>query len=178
MFQSTLQISRPATKIKLGTQHQERVNHKVRHRSITTSPSHCTLLNRSRSSDHAHRILCASCHFQYYPIVYRLISTYTIDMPFGKWFGYEVLTGAGVGVGFRIPIIAVQTVLPLKDVHVGTACVIFFQSLGGVLFNAGPSSRTGSFAVLARTLWMWFLIFCWERVLPRSGTSWKSWKVE
>ena len=47
-------------------------------------------------------------------------------MPFGKWFGYEVLTGAGVGVGFRIPIIAVQTVLPLKDVHVGTACVIFF----------------------------------------------------
>jgi hypothetical protein len=55
-------------------------------------------------------------------------------MPFGKWFGYKVLTGAGVGVGFQIPIIAVQTVLPLEDVPVGTACVIFFQSLGGALF--------------------------------------------
>jgi hypothetical protein len=63
-----------------------------------------------------------------------LISTYTIDMPFGKWFGYQVLTGAGVGVGFQIPIIAVQTVLSLEDVPVGTACVIFFQSLGGALF--------------------------------------------
>ena len=55
-------------------------------------------------------------------------------MPFGKWFGYKVLTGAGIGVGFQIPIIAVQTVLPLEDVPVGTACVIFFQSLGGALF--------------------------------------------
>ena len=65
-----------------------------------------------------------------------LISTYTIDMPFGKWFGYQILTGAGVGVGFQIPLIAVQTVLPLEDVPVGTACVMFFQSLGGALFIA------------------------------------------
>jgi hypothetical protein len=63
-----------------------------------------------------------------------LITTYAIDMPFGKWFGYQVLTGAGVGVGFQIPIIATQTVLSLEDVPVGTACVIFFQSLGGALF--------------------------------------------
>jgi hypothetical protein len=63
-----------------------------------------------------------------------LISTYTIDTTFGKWFGYQVLAGAGVGVGFQIPIIAVQTVLPLADVSVGTACIIFFQSLGGALF--------------------------------------------
>lgn len=63
-----------------------------------------------------------------------LISMYTIDMPFAKWFGYQVLIGAGVGVGFRIPIIAVQTVPPLEDVPVGTARVIFFQWLGGALF--------------------------------------------
>jgi hypothetical protein len=63
-----------------------------------------------------------------------LISTYKIDMPFSKWFGYQVLAGAGVGGGFQIPIIAVQTVLPLEDVPVGTACVIFFQSLGSALF--------------------------------------------
>jgi len=63
-----------------------------------------------------------------------LVSTYTVDMPFSKWFGYQVLTGAGVGVGFQVPILAVQTVLPLEDVPVGTACVVFFQSLGGSLF--------------------------------------------
>ena len=63
-----------------------------------------------------------------------LITTYAINMPFGKWFGYQLLAGAGVGVGFQIPLIAVQTVLPLADVPVGSALVIFFQSLGGALF--------------------------------------------
>jgi hypothetical protein len=63
-----------------------------------------------------------------------LLTTYKVDMPFGKWFGYQVLTGCGVGVGFQVPIIAVQTVLDLEDIPVATACVIFFQSLGGALF--------------------------------------------
>ncbi|KAI9773184.1 MAG: hypothetical protein M1840_008305 [Geoglossum simile] len=63
-----------------------------------------------------------------------LISTYSTHTPFGKWFGYQVLTGAGVGVGFQGPMLAVQTVLPLEDVPIGTACVMFFQTLGGALF--------------------------------------------
>ncbi|KAI9778732.1 MAG: hypothetical protein M1839_007963 [Geoglossum umbratile] len=63
-----------------------------------------------------------------------LISMYTTHTPLGKWFGYQVLAGAGIGVGFQGPILAIQTVLPLEDVPVGTACVMFFQSLGGALF--------------------------------------------
>ena len=63
-----------------------------------------------------------------------LISTYSVDMSFGKWFGYQILAGAGIGAGFQSPIIAVQTVLPLEDVAVGSACVAFFQTLGGALF--------------------------------------------
>jgi len=65
-----------------------------------------------------------------------LISTYTTTMSFGKRFGFQILTGAGLGVGFQIPILAVQTVLPLEDVAVGTACIIFFRSLGAALFIA------------------------------------------
>lgn len=63
-----------------------------------------------------------------------LITTYDVDTPFGKWFGYQVLTGAGVGVGFQGAIVVVQTVLPLVDIPVGTASVSFFQSLGGAIF--------------------------------------------
>jgi Fungal trichothecene efflux pump (TRI12) len=62
------------------------------------------------------------------------ISTYSTHTPLGKWFGYQVLTGAGIGVGFQGPMLAVQTVLPLEDVPIGTACVMFFQTLGGALF--------------------------------------------
>jgi hypothetical protein len=65
-----------------------------------------------------------------------LISTYSINMPFGKWFGYQIMTGAGIGTGFQIPLLAVQTVLPLDDVPIGSASVMFFQTLGGTLFIA------------------------------------------
>jgi len=65
-----------------------------------------------------------------------LVSTYTTTMSFGRWFGFQILAGAGVGVGFQTPLLAVQTVLPLEDVAIGTACAMFFQSLGGAVFIA------------------------------------------
>jgi MFS family permease len=65
-----------------------------------------------------------------------LITTFNINTTLGQWFGYQVLCGAGIGVGFQGGIIAVQTVLPLVDVPVATACVSFFQSLGGAIMIA------------------------------------------
>lgn len=63
-----------------------------------------------------------------------LITTYDIDTPMGKWFGYQVLAGAGIGVGFQGALLVVQTVLPLVDVPLGTTAVTFCQQLGGALF--------------------------------------------
>lgn len=63
-----------------------------------------------------------------------LITTFSINTPLSKWFGYQVLTGLGVGVGFQGGIITVQTVVDLVDVPVATACVSFFQTLGGAVF--------------------------------------------
>lgn len=65
-----------------------------------------------------------------------LITTFDVDTIFGKWFGYQVLTGLGAGVGFNVPLIAVQTVLPLDDIPIGTVAVMFFQTLGSALFIA------------------------------------------
>lgn len=65
-----------------------------------------------------------------------LITTYDINTPFGNWFGYQVLAGSGIGMGFQGGILVVQTVLPLADVPVATACITFFQTLGGALFIA------------------------------------------
>ncbi|OGM51012.1 MFS toxin efflux pump (AflT) [Aspergillus bombycis] len=65
-----------------------------------------------------------------------LITTYSVDIETGKWIGYQILVGAGVGAGFQIPMTAVQTVLPPEDIPVGTAAVMFFQTLGGALFIA------------------------------------------
>ncbi|KAF5866589.1 hypothetical protein ETB97_011474 [Aspergillus alliaceus] len=65
-----------------------------------------------------------------------LITLYSVDISTGKWIGYQILVGAGVGAGFQIPMTAVQTVLPVEDLPVGTAAVMFFQTLGGALFIA------------------------------------------
>ncbi|PMD22028.1 MFS toxin efflux pump [Hyaloscypha hepaticicola] len=63
-----------------------------------------------------------------------LITTFSLTTSFSAWFGYQVLAGLGIGVGFQSGVLVVQTVLPLSDVPVGTACVSFFQTLGGALF--------------------------------------------
>jgi hypothetical protein len=63
-----------------------------------------------------------------------LITTFSLTTSFSAWFGFQVLAGLGIGVGFQSGVIVVQTVLPLSDVPVATACVNFFQTLGGALF--------------------------------------------
>jgi hypothetical protein len=78
-----------------------------------------------------------------YAIGAGLISTYSVDISFGKWFGYQVLAGLGAGVGFQIPILAVQAVLPMDDVSIGTSLVIFFRTLGSAVFvSVGESVFT------------------------------------
>lgn len=63
-----------------------------------------------------------------------LLTTFTVDTPSSKWIGYQIIYGFGVGLAIQTPLIAVQTVLPLEDVPVGTALIIFTQTFGGALF--------------------------------------------
>ncbi|KAI0164198.1 major facilitator superfamily domain-containing protein [Xylariaceae sp. FL1272] len=65
-----------------------------------------------------------------------LIATFTIRTHLSRWFGYQVITGLGTGVGFQIPVIVVQNTVSQDLVPQGSACVQFFQVLGGALFIA------------------------------------------
>ena len=65
-----------------------------------------------------------------------MITTLGLTAPFGEWFGYQVLAGLGIGVGFQTGVLVVQNTMPLEWVPVATACVQFFQSLGGAIFIA------------------------------------------
>ncbi|RDA93910.1 hypothetical protein CP533_4521 [Ophiocordyceps camponoti-saundersi (nom. inval.)] len=65
-----------------------------------------------------------------------MLTTLDIDTPMRKWFGYQVLTGLGIGAGFQTGVLVIQTVLPQDMVPVGVACVQFFQALGGAIFVA------------------------------------------
>lgn len=65
-----------------------------------------------------------------------LITTFSANTIFGKWFGYQIITGLGAGVGFNIPMVAIQTALSIDDIPIGSVSIMFFQSLGGALFIA------------------------------------------
>lgn len=74
------------------------------------------------------------------PIGYGLMSTFTPKSGAAAWIVYQIIAGAGVGIGMQQPLIAVQVVLDQADVPTGTAMVIFHQSLGGALFvSAGQT---------------------------------------
>ncbi|KAH3986228.1 hypothetical protein HBH98_031360 [Parastagonospora nodorum] len=63
-----------------------------------------------------------------------LLSTFETDSNSPRWIGYQFLFGAGVGFGMQQTLVAVQTALPAGDVPIGTAIMMFTQTLGGALF--------------------------------------------
>ncbi|KAI0411703.1 putative efflux pump [Xylaria grammica] len=63
-----------------------------------------------------------------------LLTTWKPDISTGVWIGYQILFGIGIGAGLQQPLIAVQTVLDIEDVPIGTSVIAFMQTLGGALF--------------------------------------------
>ncbi|KAG6163553.1 hypothetical protein E4U11_001863 [Claviceps purpurea] len=63
-----------------------------------------------------------------------MLSTLAVESPPAHWIGYQLLFGIGVGLGMQQTMVAVQASLEGADVAIGTAIVIFSQTLGGALF--------------------------------------------
>lgn len=74
------------------------------------------------------------------PVGEGLLSTWSVDTTFSQWFGYQALTGLGVGLGMQQPMVAVQTALSIDDVPVGTSIVVFMQTLGAAVFVSAAQS--------------------------------------
>lgn len=51
-----------------------------------------------------------------------------------KWVGFQILCGAGIGLGEEQGLYMVQTTLPENDVATGVGIVLFVQTFGGALF--------------------------------------------
>jgi hypothetical protein len=63
-----------------------------------------------------------------------MLTTFEVDSNSPRWIGYQFLFGAGVGFGMQQTLVVVQTALPAADVPIGTAIMMFTQTLGGALF--------------------------------------------
>ncbi|KFA62998.1 hypothetical protein S40285_06838 [Stachybotrys chlorohalonatus IBT 40285] len=63
-----------------------------------------------------------------------MVSTFDVDTGISEWFGYQVLAGLGIGAGFQVGVLTVQTNLPTDWIPIGTSCIQFFQAMGGAIF--------------------------------------------
>lgn len=63
-----------------------------------------------------------------------LLTTLQVDTTEGKWIGYQILYGFGMGLAFQAPNLAAQTVLPKQDVAIGSALMFFGQLIGATVF--------------------------------------------
>ncbi|CAI7647354.1 unnamed protein product [Penicillium viridicatum] len=63
-----------------------------------------------------------------------LLTTFQVDTSEGKWIGYQIVYGIGLGLCFQIPNLAAQTVLPKPDVPSGLALMLFGQMIGAAIF--------------------------------------------
>ena len=68
------------------------------------------------------------------PIGAGLMSTFWLDTSEGKWIGYQIIYGFGIGVGLQQTGLAIQAVLARRDVPIGGAFNFFGIGLGGAIF--------------------------------------------
>ncbi|KAJ5205552.1 hypothetical protein N7491_003820 [Penicillium cf. griseofulvum] len=61
-----------------------------------------------------------------------LLTTLQVHTGAGKWIGYQILFGAGSGLGIQCSLTGAQT-LPIADVPIGTAIILFFENLTGAV---------------------------------------------
>lgn len=63
-----------------------------------------------------------------------LLTTFQVDTVEGKWIGYQIVYGLGLGLCFQVPNLAAQTILPKPDVPFGLALMLFGQMIGAAVF--------------------------------------------
>ena len=65
-----------------------------------------------------------------------LLTTLEIDTSEGKWVGFQIVYGFGLGLCTQAPNMAAQTVLPREDVVIGASLMFFGQQLFGAVFTS------------------------------------------
>lgn len=65
-----------------------------------------------------------------------LLTTLQMDTSKGKWIGFQIVYGFGLGSCTQAPNMAAQTVLPRADVAIGASLMFFGQQLFGAIFTS------------------------------------------
>ncbi|RYP33232.1 hypothetical protein DL767_004844 [Monosporascus sp. MG133] len=65
-----------------------------------------------------------------------LFTTFQVSTPTGRWIGYQIIYGLGMGFSSQTPLMSVQNVLPDVDVPLGPGIAMFIQIVAGAISTA------------------------------------------
>lgn len=81
-----------------------------------------------------------------------LLTTLHVDSGHSAWIGYQFIFGAGVGFGLQVAFSAPQTALPMEDVPVGTAIIMFSENLAAaVMVSVAQTTFTNQLVTNLKT---------------------------
>lgn len=63
-----------------------------------------------------------------------LLTSFQVGTDHPMWIGVQVMIGFGVGFGSQQAFIGAQNILDRKDIPIGTAIIVFSQTLGSTMF--------------------------------------------
>ena len=61
-----------------------------------------------------------------------LIYSLDIGSSVGRYIGYQIIFGTGLGIAIQVPVIAAQSLSDISDIALVTASILFFQLSSGV----------------------------------------------
>lgn len=76
-----------------------------------------------------------------------LLTTLEISTDAGKWIGYQIVYGFGLGLCMQVPALAAQASLPKPDVPMGIGLILFSTLLGAAVYvSVGESIMVNQLA--------------------------------
>ncbi len=69
-----------------------------------------------------------------------LIYSLDIGSSVGRYIGYQIIFGAGLGIAIQVPVMAAQALSPISDIALVTASILFFQLSSGAFSVSAAQS--------------------------------------
>lgn len=99
-----------------------------------------------------------------------LLTTFHVDISVGRWVGYQIVYGVGMGLAAQTPLMVAQNVVALEDIAIASSLIMMMQAIGGYVLLLLSASR--SFHLVVHTNLAANMIFSHIQVrLHLSGPS-------
>ena len=96
----------------------------------------------------AGQVIGKICYFQPFLILGSILATvgagliYSLDIgsSSGRYIGYQIIFGTGLGIAIQVPVIAAQALSDISDIALVTASILFFQLSSGAFSVSAAQS--------------------------------------